>query len=50
MPAIIVSTISKQRLEDMRKGMEEAKGRTVVYAEVVEALLAEHDKAIEVTQ
>lgn len=38
----------KQRLEDMRLGMEASQGRTVPMAEVIRALLAEHDAAIEV--
>ena len=48
MPAIMVSTVVKQRLEDMRQGMIVAKGRkSVTYSEVLEALLAEHDKHAE---
>ncbi len=44
---VYVSPDSKRRLEAMRDGMESALGRRVVMAEVVEALIAEHDKAIE---
>jgi len=39
----------KERLESMREGMEASRGgRRVIMAEVVRALLAEHDKAMEV--
>ncbi len=37
----------KARLEEMRLGMEAALNRRVVMAEVIAALLAEHDKAME---
>lgn len=38
----------KKRLEAMRQGMEVALDRRVVMAEVIQMLLAEHDKAMEV--
>jgi hypothetical protein len=37
----------KERLEEMRKGMQAALDRKVIMAEVIRALLAEHDKAME---
>jgi len=38
----------KARLEEIRLGMEAALNRRVIMAEVIQALLAEHDKAMEV--
>lgn len=38
----------KARLEEMRAGMRVALDRPVVMAEVIRALLAEHDAALEV--
>ena len=37
----------KKRLEDMRRGMEVAQERRIVMADVIRALLAEHDRALE---
>jgi hypothetical protein len=47
MPAIVVNAVLKGRLDDMKDGMEQAKGRTVSYQEVLEAILAELDRARE---
>lgn len=47
MPAVIVSTVIKERLEAMRQAMIEEKGRkSVNYSEVLERLLAEHDQNV----
>lgn len=44
---IRVSKPVKRRIDDMRDGMQDSLGRTVTLGEVLEALLAEHDKATE---
>lgn len=43
---IRVSKPVKRRIDDMRDGMQSSLGRTVTLGEVLEALLAEHDKAM----
>lgn len=48
MPAIIVSTVVKERLEGMRQAMIEVRGRkSVTYSEVLEMLLAVYDRVAE---
>lgn len=44
---IRVSKPVKRRIDDMRDGMQASLGRTVTLGEVLESLLAEHDKAME---